>query len=405
VGRVGTGYGQNKLDQLLPRLRKAEAAQSPFTGKNAPRLKRDVRWVEPILVAEIEFAGWTGDGMVRQAAFKGLRGDKPAREVQAEKPAKPAKTSIARPAKSKRASDSPVVMGVMLTHPEKALWPDDGMGAPITKQELAEYFEAVGPWMIEHLKGRPCSLVRAPDGFDKEKFFQRHAMQGSSNLVTLAKVRGDKKPYLQVDRVEGLAAMAQVAALELHPWNCQPDKPDVPGRFVFDLDPAPDVPFEEVIRAAKKMRDVLELLGLKSFCKTTGGKGLHLVTPLADTKDSPRWEEAKLFARNVCAAIAADEPDRFLINMSKSRRTGRIFLDYLRNDRTATAVAPLSTRARPHATVSMPLTWAQVKTGLNPQSFTIRTVPALLRRSGAWKNYRDAEAPLRPAIERLRNVR
>jgi bifunctional non-homologous end joining protein LigD len=405
VGRVGTGYGKGKLEKLLPRLRIAEAKASPFTGRGAPRLKRDVHWTRPELVAEIEFAGWTGDGMVRQAAFKGLREDKPAVEVKAERPAKPAKASLAQPALPAQADKSkPIVMGVLLSHPDKALWPDDVYGHPVTKLDLANYFEAVGPWMIRHLAGRPCSVVRAPNGFESEQFFQRHAMPGTSNLLTLAKVSGDKKPYLQADRVEALAALAQTGALELHPWNCQPDQPEVPGRFVFDLDPGPDVPFTDVIAAARKMRDVLKLLGLNSFCKTTGGKGLHVVTPLARVKDSPAWPEAKNFTRDVCAAIAHDDPEHYVLNMAKSKRQGRIFLDYLRNDRTATAVAPLSPRARAHATVAMPLTWAQVKNGPDPSAYTLRTVPALLKRSEAWAEYDDAAEPLRPAIARLKKV-
>ena len=403
VGRVGTGYGREKVSQLLSRLRKVEAKTSPFTGKGAPRLKRDVHWTKPELVAEIEFAGWTGDGQVRQAAFKGLREDKPADEVAAEKPVKPARAKLANPA-TRGSSASPEAMDVLISHPDKALWPDDGKGEPITKLDLAKYYEAVGPWMIKHLVGRPCSIVRAPDGFDKEQFFQRHAMPGTSSLLTLAQVYGDRKPYLQIDRVESLAAVAQVAGLELHPWNCQPGQYEVPGRFVFDLDPAPDVPFNAVVAVARRVRDILELLGLVAFCKTTGGKGLHIVTPLALTKDSPDWKTAKKFAHDVCAAIARDDPEHFVLNMAKKQRTGRIFLDYLRNDRMATAVGPLSPRARPHAPVSMPLTWAQVKAGLNPADFTLRSVPNLLKRSKAWADYGDAAHPLKTAIQRLAKV-
>ena len=403
VGRVGTGYGREKVSRLLPRLRQVEAKTSPFTGKGAPRLKRDVHWTKPDLVAEIEFAGWTGDGQVRQAAFKGLREDKPADEVAAEKPVKAARAKLAKPA-ARAASALPEAMGVLISHPDKSLWPDDGQGKPVTKFDLAQYYEQVGPWMIKHLEGRPCSIVRAPDGFDKEQFFQRHAMPGTSSLLTLAHVFGDRKPYLQIDRVEGLAAVAQVAGLELHPWNCQPGKPEVPGRFVFDLDPAPDVPFSAVISAAKRMRDILELLGLVAFCKTTGGKGLHIVTPLALVKDSPDWPAAKKFTHDVCAAIARADPEHFVLNMAKKQRTGRIFLDYLRNDRMATAVGPLSPRARAHAPVSMPVTWSQVKAGLNPADFTLRMVPNLLKRSKAWVDYEAAARPLKTAIERLAKV-
>lgn len=408
VGNVGTGYGAEKVLRLMPKLKAAASETNPFGGKDAPRKKAGMHWLKPELVAEIEFAGFTGGGMIRQASFKGLRQDKPAKEVVAETPAPADKTDIVEPrspskqAKSSSAVSNGIVMGVLLSRPDKILWPDDGEGA-ITKLDLATYFESVGAWMIEHLKGRPCSIIRAPDGIGGQRFFQRHSMKGCSNLLEEVTVSGDRKPYLQIDRIEGLAAVAQSAGVELHPWNNQPGDPALPGRLVFDLDPAPDVEFEAVIDAAQEMRDRLADLGLVSFCKTTGGKGLHVVTPLARPKKGQRltWNEAKQFARDVCSQMADESPDRYLINMSKAKRTGKIFLDYLRNDQFSTAVAPLSPRGRSHAPVSMPITWPQVKYGLDPTQYTIHTVPQLLRKSKAWSDYCDGERPPLAAIAKL----
>ncbi|MGH8242102.1 MAG: DNA ligase D, partial [Steroidobacteraceae bacterium] len=391
VGRVGTGFGQKAARGLLEKLRSLETESSPFEGEDAPREAPEVHWAKPKLVAEIAFAGWTGSGMVRQAAFKGLREDKRAAEVGPE-----------RAARAANAAEN-VVISVAISNANKPLWPDAGDGRAVTKLDLAHYFESVGEWMIGHVKGRPCSIVRAPDGIGGQRFFQRHAMAGTSSLITLVKVSGDRKPYLQIDRTEALVALAQSGALELHPWNCEPGKPRVPGRLVFDLDPAPGVDFAEVIAAAGEVRERLEALGFVAFCKTTGGKGLHVVTPLAQPRRGRfDWKTAMAFAQAVCAQMAADHPQRFVINMSKQARKGKIFLDYLRNGEKATAVAPLSPRAREGAPVSMPLDWRQVRRGLDPAKFTIRTAPRLIGRSGAWKDYCDAERPLPAEILRAK---
>jgi bifunctional non-homologous end joining protein LigD len=422
VGRIGTGYGQSIAKALIPKLEKLTRAASPFSGENAPRKERDVRWLKPELVAEIEFAGWTGAGMIREASFKGLREDKDAKDVVAEisgaaedvdaeqgdEASEPTK-AVKKAAKKTKSGASAVpaaaggssVMGVAISKPDKPLWPDGGDGKPVSKLDLARYFESVGEWLLPHLAGRPCSLVRAPDGIAGQQFFQRHAMAGMSPLFDSVKVRGDKEAYLQIDRVEALAAVAQMGALELHPWNCVPDDPESAGRLIFDLDPAPDVKFEAVIAAALEIRDRLKKVGLVSFCKTTGGKGLHVVTPLKDGKHAVKWPAAKNFAHLVCAQMAQDSPTRYLDTMSKSQRAGRIFLDYLRNDRIATAVAVLSPRAREGATVSMPIAWDAVKKGLTPQKFTVRTAAQFLAKAKPWKDYAAGARSLADAIKQI----
>jgi len=425
VGRIGTGYGQAIAKALIPKLEKLTRSSSPFGGSNQPPKERDVRWLKPELVAEIEFAGWTGAGMIREASFKGLREDKDAKDVVAEVPGASAPAAAAPPAAAANDSSDTAdneaprrrktgkasartatprgstVMDVTITKPDKPLWPDGGDGTPVSKLDLARYLEGVGAWMLPHLAGRPCSLVRAPDGIGGQHFFQRHAMAGMSPLFDLVKVHGDKQPYLRIDRIEALAAAAQMGALEMHPWNCVRDDPERAGRLIFDLDPAPDVKFDAVITAALEIRERLKKVGLVSFCKTTGGKGLHVVTPLQGGKQAVKWPEAKNFAHLICAQMVNDSPARYLDTMSKSQRTGRIFLDYLRNDRTATAVAVLSPRAREGAVVSMPIAWGDVKKGLSPKKFTVRTAPALLAKEKPWKDYEQGARSLSDAIARI----
>lgn len=396
VGKVGTGFGQAVVERIFPKLKAVASATSPFESGDPPRRDVGIKWTKPLLVAEIEFAGWTGDGHVRQAAFKGLREDKAADAITLEQPkaARTGSSIIRTPGGAK-------VMGVGISNADKPFWPEAKEKSPVTKMDLVTYYQQVGEWMLTHIKGRPCSIVRMPNGIAGETFFQRHANRTTSNLFTAVDVRGDKQPYLQIDRIEALVAAAQFAALELHPWNCQPFDPETPGRLVFDLDPAPGVSFERVIAGAKEIRERLTRLGLESFCKTTGGKGLHVVTPFAKTKQELRWPEAKGFAQELCRQMAADSPEKYLINMAKKERVGRIFLDYLRNDRTATAVAPLSPRGRPLAPVSMPVEWSQVRKGLDPMRYTIFSAPQILRKTNPWADYCDGERPFHAAARKL----
>ena len=413
AGRVGTGFGEDVVDQILPRLKAVETNACPFEGPNAPRKEPDVHWARPELVAEIEFSGWTTDGLVRQSAFKGLRDDIAPADVGVEQPAPVEEVDVPKPPSPKLRPNAFVapkpksggivrVIGIDISHPNKEMWPDAGDGQPVTKLELARYYEALGEFIVAHIQGRPCSIVRAPEGIKGELFFQRHGLKGMDKSLKLVKVTGDHEPYLQIDSHQALIAVGQIAALELHPWNCQPDESEIPGRLVFDFDPAPEVSFDTVVEAARELRDRLAALGLVSFCKTTGGKGLHLVTPLLRAKKDPlTWPEAKTFAHHTVVQMAADSPDRYLTTMAKKARTGKIFLDYLRNDRMSTAVAPLSPRAREGAPISMPLEWSEVRAGLDPKRYTIRSAPALFTKSKAWKDYDDAARPLEAAIKRL----
>jgi bifunctional non-homologous end joining protein LigD len=410
VGRVGTGFSRDRVEALMPKLRAVESETSPFDA-GAPRKTSKIHWARPELVAEIEFAGWTGDGHIRQASFKGLRDDKSATDVVAE--GEKAQEVVAKDAKAQGADSAApapppvgkkggptVIRGISISNPDKPLWPDDGKGQPVRKIEMVQYLDSVAGWMLPHIKGRPCSLIRTPDGIDgAQHFFQRHAGRGTSSLITQVTVSGDREPYIQIDTPEALVAAAQSGATEYHPWNCAPDRPDMPGRLVFDLDPSGELGFDTVIEGALEVWQRLEALGLETFCKTTGGKGLHVVTPLKPSKID--WPTAKAFARAVCEEMAADSPDRYLVNMAKAKRTGKIFLDYLRNDRMSTAVAPLSPRARPGAPVSFPVNWSQVKKGLDPMRYTMRTAPGLLSKTTDWDGYCEAERSLEAAIKAL----
>ncbi|WP_396594983.1 DNA ligase D [Brevundimonas sp. R86498] len=409
LGRVGTGYSQSLLKTLQPALKAAAADRSPFVGKGAPRGGPGIHWVKPVLVAEIEHGGYTDGGSLRQAAFKGLREDKAAAEVDTPPqdvtaPSKPGKGKVAAPPQLKIAVTGKaraVVAGVTISNPDKVLWPATDGHPEITKLELVQFYEAAAERILPHVSDRPTSIIRAPEGISGEIFFQRHAMPGSNPRLKLIDVK-ERKPYVGVVDVGGLVAIGQSGGLELHPWGCMPGDPETPDQITFDLDPDEGLDFADVIAAAKAMKVRLETLGLHPFCKTTGGKGLHVVVPIrTDARSRIEWDQCKAFARAVSEQVRLDAPDRFTTTLAKKARGGKIFLDYLRNGRMATAVAPWSPRARPGAGVAYPLSWGQVKAGLDPKAYSLRTYPALLKKPDPWKDFRAGAMNLRPVLKRV----
>ena len=271
------------------------------------------------------------------------------------------------------------VEGVRLSNPDKVLYPEQG----ITKSDLADHYLAVAPHMLPHVAFRPITMVRCPTGRQRKCFYQRHAGAGISRLIEKVTVPGFDNPYLYVTGLPGLIALVQMGVLEIHPWGVTVQRPDRPDRMIFDLDPGEGTGFQAVVAAAHDVRDRLSALNLTSFVKTTGGKGLHVVLPIEPAHD---WSFVKGWAKALSESMAADAPDRYLTRTSKAERVGRIFIDYLRNDPTSTAVAPYSTRARPGAPVAMPLRWEEVTASLDPADFSVRTVAGLIarRRTDPW---------------------
>jgi bifunctional non-homologous end joining protein LigD len=404
LGRVGTGYNTRNTPPLLKTLRPLKRKTSPFEGAQAPPRQRGVIWVEPKLVAEVEFGTITAAGLLRQASYKGLREDKPALSVvpEAQPGAKhEGRADLAKAKSGTHSKHDAEVSGIVITHPDKPLWPKSGKIRAITKLDLARYYEAAAKRILPHIEGRPISMVRAPDGIEGQQFFQRHAMKGGPKFRPM-KVPGEEQPYVAIDDEEGLVSLAQAGVLEIHPWGSGKDKPLTPARIIFDLDPAPDVTFDRVIAGAKELKKRIEALGLEAFVKTTGGKGIHVVTPVKGTPAKPiTWADAKAFAKALCVQMEEDEPRSYTTTISKSARGGKIFLDYLRNDKTSTAVAPWSPRARPGATISMPLEWKALRAGLDPKAFNILAAGKLLKRTDPWAKIDAAAKALAPAMKKL----
>jgi bifunctional non-homologous end joining protein LigD len=379
VGRVGTGFTAAVAEDLFRRLHGMEIKASPFSERLTPEEARKVHYVRPDLVAEVEFRAWTADGHLRHASFRGLREDKPAREIVQEAP-----MAIAT-------SPKPQHRSVKLTHPDRLYWPDEG----VTKEGLAEYYTEVWRYVEPFIIGRPLALLRCPNGIAGETFFQKHAWKGVNPAIVLVKDPKDpaETPLISIGDLDGLMGLVQAAVLEIHPWGSTLNDWERPDMIVMDLDPGEDVPWKDVIAAAIEVRDRLQELGMQSFVKTSGGKGLHVVAPLKPRAD---WEVAKAFTKGIANDMASDSPDRFVSTISKSKRHGKILIDYLRNQRGATAVAPYSTRARPGAAVSMPLTWEELSPRIGPAYFTVANTPTRLGnlRVDPWADFRRAAVAL-----------
>jgi bifunctional non-homologous end joining protein LigD len=345
-----------------------------------------VHWVRPALVAEVGFTEWTREGTLRHPSFQGLRKDKKAEEVMRERAAKesvvaatPAATEA--PRRSTRnaarapASAAPVIAGITLSHPDKLLFPADRL----SKRDIAQYYETVGTWMIPHLRDRPLSLVRCPDGWQAQCFYQKHADKSVNVAVDRITVpEGDgTATYLAANSTAAVVALLQWGVIEIHPWASRKPKLDRPDRLILDFDPDDRVAWPDLVSAVQTTRALLDDLGLQGFLKTTGGKGLHIVMPIRPTIE---WNIAKSFAKAVADTLVSTFPDRFTATVSKTKRKGKIFIDYLRNDQGATAVAPYSVRAREHAPVATPIGWEELAQDVRFSYFNVANVPARLGR-------------------------
>lgn len=384
-GKVGTGFDSQTLRTLKHRMDALAVEESPFVDAPRSATRGAARWIRPELVAEIKFTEWTADGHLRHPSFQGLRDDKAAREVVRE--------SMTREALRRESSGEPIVAGVRLTHPDRVLFPD---GA-ITKQDLAAYFATVADHILPHVVHRPLTLVRCPDGAAGKCFVQKHWTERMPAGIRKVAVPGKSGSewYVTVVDAAGLASLVQIGVVELHPWGSRGDALDRPDQMIFDLDPGPEVEWSEVVRAAIDLRDVLTELKLRSFVKTTGGKGVHVVVPL---RRRSTWEKTAAAAGSISSFLARLAPERFVTNMRKDLRRGKIFIDHFRNRRGATAVAPYSTRGRSGAPVAVPVTWSELERLSSPAEFTLEDVPARLKRLGPrrnpWKDYFETSQTL-----------
>ena len=357
AGKVGTGFNTETLKMLKKELSPLEIEETPFE-ENSPRGK-GIHWVTPDKVCEVSFGEWTKEKILRHPVFVGLREDKPAREIHHEK-----KKRKLHPVKE-------------LSSPEKVLFQKEG----ITKQEVSDYYSEVAEAMLPYIEHRPLSLVRCPNGGGKHCFFQKHfpSSMPESFLPVSIKEEDGEGIYIAVDSAEGLQELVQLNAFEIHAWGSHADTYEFPDVIVMDLDPGPEVPWKEVVDAALEMKALLEDLDLRSFVKTTGGKGLHIHVPIAPLYD---WDQIKSFTQSLALELVSRRPDKYVSKMTKKIRTKKIFIDYLRNGYGATAVVPYSLRAKENSAVALPLDWKELKRIKGPQEFTL---PKALRKIRARK--------------------
>ncbi len=363
-GHVGTGFTSKSLSAIYSVLKKNETNKMPFND-DPPDVK-NVQWVKPVLVAEVEFTELTAGGILRHPSFKGLRSDKMPKEITRE-----------HPVSLNKKNDN------TLTHPDKILYPEDH----ITKADLFEYYKNIQKWILPYIMNRLLTLVRCPEGYNKSCFFQKHIESKNSKIKTISVKSSKKKENdMYIDSVEGLLTFPQLGVLEIHTWGSSIKNIEKPDILVFDLDPAPDVKWNDVVKAALEVKKQLQKYKLISFVKTTGGKGLHIVIPI---KPEYTWDEIKIFSQTFVNYLVQLHPDKYVGSQSKSRRKGKIFIDYLRNVRGATAVAPFSTRAKAHAPVATPLHWSELSTNIKNTSFTIKTIFKRLEKmkKDPWKDF------------------
>ncbi|UGB37167.1 DNA ligase D [Frateuria soli] len=398
MGQVGSGFSHRQLLDLSRTL--ATGGGSKPTVRNPDDAPRGVKWIEPTAVAEVNYRGIGNQGLLRQPSLKAMRPDKsPADLRDSDRPApEPRPTAPGRRA-STRNAPGPASPGIIITHPERVVYPADGY----TKQDVADYYRAVMDWFLPGVIGRPTSIIRYPDGIDKPSFFQKHIPSGGLKHVGSVKLKeetGAAAIYLYPQSADSVMELVQYGTLEFHPWGARVDTPDLADRVVFDLDPGPDVGWERVVAAARLVRKLLADLELESFLRTTGGKGLHVVVPLDPPSD---WDTVKTFAQGFAGALAGIHPLEFVAVSTKSIRHRKIFVDYLRNGRGATAVASYSLRGRPGAPVAVPLRWEELGRIRSGAQFDIRSVPARLKRlrKDPWAGIDEVKQSLDKVIGRL----